>query len=156
MILYMKSPSNFPWYSESSPARVRNFPWFSQKFPCYGFKIPPGLLTLSVSLEPHIGRQTLEVTSEMTYNKTHTKDRRHVHTPVRGTELGKKLIAIYYKSPLGRIPDCMNKHFQHSAGAYMLPYSKGEWNPCLLQSLSKALFSFLSQEGNAPSYARDH
>ena len=63
-------------------------------------------------------------------------------------------MVYYYKSPLGRILDCMNKPFQYSAGAYMLLYSKGEWNPCLLQSLSKALFSFLSQEGNAPSFAR--
>ena len=38
-----------------------------------------------------------------------------------------KLIAVYYyKSPLGRIPDCMKKPFQYSAGAYMLSYSKGE------------------------------
>ena len=50
----------------------------------------------------------------------------HTHTLAGGTELGKKLIAVYYKSPLGRIPDCMNKPFQHSAGAYMLSYSKGE------------------------------
>ena len=55
--MYMNSPSNFPWFSESSPARVKNSPWFSRKFPCYGFKIPPGLLTLSVSLESHVGRQ---------------------------------------------------------------------------------------------------
>ena len=38
----------------------------------------------------------------------------------------KKLIAVYYKSPLDRIPDFMNKPFQHSTGAYMLLYSKGE------------------------------
>ena len=41
----------------------------------------------------------------------HTRDRQDT-TQARGTELGKKLIAIYYKSPLGRIPDCMNKPFQ--------------------------------------------
>ena len=38
--------------------------------------------------------------------------KRQTHTPAGGTELGKKLIAVYYKSPLGRIPDCMNKPFQ--------------------------------------------
>ena len=43
MILYMNSPSNSLWFSESSPARLRNSPWFSLKFPCYGFKIPPGV-----------------------------------------------------------------------------------------------------------------
>ena len=68
----------------------------------------------------------LEIKSEMTYNKTHTKDRQHVHTPAGGTELGKKLIAVYYKSPLGRIPDCMNKPFLYSTGVYMLSHSKGE------------------------------
>ena len=86
--MYMNSPSNSPWFSESSPARVRNStwfsessparvrnsPWFSQKFPCYGFKIPLGLLTLSVSLEPHVGRQMLEVTSEMTQNTRDTQE----------------------------------------------------------------------------------
>ena len=71
---------NSPWFSESSPARVRNSPWFSRKFPCYGFKIPPGLLTLSVSLEPHVGHQMLEITSEMTQNKTHTHKRQMIHT----------------------------------------------------------------------------
>ena len=55
-----------------------------------------------------------------------TQETDNMHTPAGGTELGKKLIAIYYKSPLGRIPDCMNKPFQHSVGAYMLSYSKGE------------------------------
>ena len=55
-----------------------------------------------------------------------TQETDNTHTLARGTELGKKLIAVYYKSPLGRIPDCMNKPFQHSAGAYMLSYSKGE------------------------------
>ena len=70
----------------------------------------------------------LEITSEMTQNKTHETDHTHTHThtPARGTELGRKVIAVYYKSPLGRIPDCMNKPFQYSAGTYMLSYSKGE------------------------------
>ena len=38
----------------------------------------------------------------------------------------------------------------------MLSYSRREWNFGLLQSLSRAIFSFLSQEGNIPSFARDH
>ena len=55
-----------------------------------------------------------------------TQETDDMHTPTGGTELGKKLIAVYYKSLLGRIPGCMNKPFQHSTGAYMLSYSKGE------------------------------
>ena len=31
--MYMNSPSNFPWFSESSPARVRNSPWFCTWIP---------------------------------------------------------------------------------------------------------------------------
>ena len=100
---------------------------------------------------------SLQFVGDYEWNNTkQDTHQRQTHTPAGGTELGKKLIAVYYKSPLGRIPDCMNKPFQHSAGAYLLPYSKGEWNPCLLQSLPKALISFLSQEGNAPLFARDH
>ena len=59
-----------------------------------------------------------------TEQDTHETDDTHI--PAGGTELGKKLIAVYYKNTLGRIPDCMNKPFQHSVGAYMLSYSKGE------------------------------
>ena len=44
----------------------------------------------------------------------------------------------------------MNKPFQHSAGAYMLSYSKGEWNPCLLQSLSKPSFPSYHKKGMLP------
>ena len=97
------------------------------------------------------------VASEMTQrqNTRHTRDRQYTLRP-EGHNCAKLIAVYYYKRPLGRIPGCMNKPFQYRAGAYMLSYSKGEWNPCLLQSLSKALFSFLSQEGNAPSFARDH
>ena len=67
----------------------------------------------------------LEITSEMTQNKTHTQETDDTHTPARGTELCKLFALYYYKASLGRIPDCMNKPFQYSAGAYMLSYSKG-------------------------------
>ena len=88
-------------------------------------------------------------------NTRHTRDRQYTLRP-EGQNCAKLIAVYYYKRPLGRIPGCMNKPFQYRAGAYMLSYSKGEWNPCLLQSLSKALFSFFSQEGNALSFARDH
>ena len=70
----------------------------------------------------------LSIVGDYEWNDTEqdTQETDDTHTPAWGTELGKKLIAIYYKSPLGRIPDCMNKPFQPSAGAYMLSYSKGE------------------------------
>ena len=67
------------------------------------------------------------VASEMTQrqNTRHTRDRQYTLPPEE--QRCAKLIAVYYyKSPLGRIPDCMNKPFQYSAGAYMLSYSKGE------------------------------
>ena len=83
----------------------------------------------------------LEITSEMTQNKTHTQETNDTHTPARGTELRKLFALYYYKAPLGRIPDCMNKPFQYSAGAYMLLYSKRQWNSGLLQSLSRALIT---------------
>ena len=69
---------------------------------------------------------------------THTRDRWYTQSGWRN-RTAQKLIAVYYKSPRGRIPDCMNKPFQHSAGAYMLSYCKREWNSGLLQSLSRAL-----------------
>ena len=57
------------------------------------------------------------------WNDTKTKHETHkrqtIHTPARGTELRKLIVVYYYKSPLGRIPDCMNKPIQYSAGAYM-------------------------------------
>ena len=64
-------------------------------------------------------------------NDTKTKHTRHTrdgqYTLQPEEQNCAKLIAVYYyKSPLGRIPDCMNKPFQHSTGAYMLSYSKGE------------------------------
>ena len=71
----------------------------------------------------------------------HRRQTTHTHTPAGGTELHKLFALYYYKAPLGRIPDCMNKPFQHSAGAYMLSYSKREWNSGLLQSLSRALIT---------------
>ena len=61
------------------------------------------------------------VVSKMTQrqNIRHTRDRQYTLWPEE--QNCAKLIAVYYyKSPLGRIPDCMNKHFQHSTGAYML------------------------------------
>ena len=63
----------------------------------------------------------------MTQNKTHETDHTHTHSGWRnGTELPKLFGLYYYKAPLGRIPDYMNKPFQYSAGAYILSYSKGE------------------------------
>ena len=72
------------------------------------------------------GGGVLEITSEMTQNKTHTQETDDTHTPAGGTELHKLFALYYYKAPLGRIPDCMNKPFQYSAGAYMLSNSKRE------------------------------
>ena len=44
------------------------------KVPLLWIKIPPGLLTLSVSLEPHVGHQMLEIASEMTQRQdTHKR-----------------------------------------------------------------------------------
>ena len=51
---------------------------------------------------------------------THTQETDDTHTLAGGTELHKLFALYYYKAPLGRIPDCMNKPFQYSAGAYML------------------------------------
>ena len=109
----------------SSPARVRNSPWFSQKFPCYGFKIPWGYSPFQFHSSPMLGARCCERNDTKTKHETHK--RQTIHTPARGTELRKLIVVYYYKSPLGRIPDCMNKPFQYSAGAYMLSYSKGEW-----------------------------
>ena len=69
----------------------------------------------------------LEITSEMTQNKTHTHKRQMIHT-VRLEEqnYANYLRFIIIKPPPGRIPDCMNKPFQYSAGAYMLSNSKRE------------------------------
>ena len=67
------------------------------------------------------------VASEITQrqNTRHKRDRQDTLWPEE--QNCAKLIAVYYyKSPLGRIPDCMNKPFQYSAGPYMLSYSKGE------------------------------
>ena len=67
------------------------------------------------------------VVSKMTQrqNIRHTRDRQYTLWPEE--QNCTKLIAVYYyKSPLGRIPDCMKKPFQYSAGAYMLSYSKKE------------------------------
>ena len=98
----------------------------------------------------------LVIMSEMTQNIWDTQE--IDRTPLRPEEQNwaKNELPFIIIKPPGRIPDCMNKPFQSSAGAYMLSYSKGEWNLCLLQSLPKAPISFLSQEGNAPSFARDH
>ena len=76
-----------------------------------------------------------------TKEDTDTQETDDTHTPAGGTELRKLFALYYYKAPLGRIPDCMNKPFQYSAGAYMLSYSKREWNSGLLQSLSRALIT---------------
>ena len=73
-----------------------------------------------------------------------------MHTPAGGTELGKKLIAAYYKSPLGRIPDCMNKPFQYSAGAYMLSYSKGSEIPVYCRVCPKLSFPSYHKKGMLP------
>ena len=92
---------NSPWFSESSPARVRNSPWFSWKFPCYGFKIPPGLLTLLVSLEPHVGCQMLEIVSETTQRHTH---KRWTNTQLQQEEkeLCKQACSLLLYSPPGQ------------------------------------------------------
>ena len=75
-------------------------------------------------------KHLLEITSEMTQNKTHETDHTHTHSGWRnGTELPKLFGLYYYKAPLGRIPDCMTKPFQYSAGAQMLSYSKGSETP---------------------------
>jgi len=76
--------------------------------------------------------------------------KRQTHTPAGGTELGKKLIAVYYKSPLGRIPDCMNKPFQYSAGAYMLSYSKGSDIPVYCRVCPKPSFPSYHKKGMLP------
>ena len=73
---------------------------------------------------PMLGARCCEKNDTQTKHKTHK--RQTIHTPAGGTELCKLIAVYYYKSPLGRIPDCMNKPFQYSAGAYMLSYSKGE------------------------------
>ena len=79
-----------------------------------------------------------------------TQETDDMHTPTGGTELGKKLIAVYYKSPLGRIPDCMNKAFQHSAGAYMLSYSKGSDIPVYCRVCPKSSFPSYHKKGMLP------
>ena len=110
---------NSPWFSESSPARVRNSPWFSRKFPCYGFKPPPrppGLLTLSVSLEPHVGHQMLEIASEMT-QKQDTQETDTAPAGGKRTVQASKLAVYFYIAPLGRIPVCMTKPSQYSTCA---------------------------------------
>ena len=54
----------------------------------------------------------------------HTRDRQYTLQPEE-QNCTKLIVVYYYKSPPSRIPDCMNKPFQYSAGAYMLSYSKG-------------------------------
>ena len=42
----------------------------------------------------------LEITSEMTQNKTHTQETDDTHTPAGETELHKLFALYYYKAPL--------------------------------------------------------
>ena len=146
---------NSPWFFESSPLLGWGIPHdFPKSSPAMDLKSPRGYSPFRFHSSSTLGARCWRL--RVKWHRTrHTQETDDTHTLAGGTELGKKLIAVYYKSPLSRIPDCMNKPFQHSTGAYMLSYSKGEWNLCLLQSLPKALIS-LSQEGNAPSFARGH
>ena len=96
------------------------------------------MVNISTSCPP---RHVVDYEWNDTKQDTHTQEIDDTHTPAGGTELRKLFALYYYKPPLGRIPDCMNKPFQYSAGAYMLSYSKREWNSGLLQSLSRALIT---------------
>ena len=89
-----------------------------------------------------------------TKHTRHTRDRPFTLRPEeQNCENNLRFIII---NPLGRIPGCMNKPFQYSAGAYMLSYSKGSEIPVYCRVCPGPFFFCLSQEGNAPSFLRDH
>ena len=74
-------------------------------------------------------------------NTRHTRDRQYTLRPEE-QNCAKLIVVYYYKSPLGRIPDCMNKPFQYSAGAYMLSYSKGSEIPVYCQVCPEPFHSY--------------
>ena len=98
-----------------------------------------------------------DVASKMTQrqNTRHTRDRQDTLRPEE--QNCAKLIAVYYyKSPLGRIPDCMNKPFSVQRRCiHVIVQQRGVKSMSTAESV-QALISFLSQEGNAPSFAGDH
>ena len=82
-----------------------------------------------------------------TKTKPETHKRQTIHTPAGGTEL-RKLIAVYqYKSPLGRIPDCVNKPFQYSAGAciHVIVPQRGVKSLCTAESVQSPLFLLITR-----------
>ena len=91
------------------------------------------------------------VASEMSQrqNTRHTRDRQYTLRPEE-QNCAKLIVVYYYKSPLGRIPDCMNKPFQYSAGAYMLLYSKGSEIPVYCRVCPEPFFSSYHKKGMFP------
>ena len=118
---------------------MSNSPWFSKSSPAMDLKSPQGYSPFRFHSSPTLGARCWRI--RVKWHKTRHTQRTDDTYRRNKTELPKLYGLYYYKAPLGRIPDCMNKPFQHSAGAYMLSYSKREWNSGLLQSLSRALIT---------------
>ena len=92
--------------------------------------------------------QCCERNNTKTKHTRHTRDRQYTLRPEeQNCENNLRFIII---NPLGRIPGCMNKPFQYSAGAYMLSYSKGSEIPVYCRVCPKPSFPSYHKKGMLP------
>ena len=151
---------NSPWFFKSSPLLRWGIPHdFPESSPAMDLKSPRGYSPFRFHSSPTLGARCwwLRVKWHRTY-KTHERQTGH-HSGQRNRTAQASLRFILYSFP-GQNSRLYDEAFSVER-VCMISYSKREWNCGLLQSLSRALSSSPSQEGNdkeesVPLFARDH
>ena len=147
---------NSPWFFESSPLLGWGIPHdFPKSSPAMDLKSPWDYSPFQFHSSPMLGTRCWRL--RVKWHKTrHTQETDDMHTPAGGTELGKKLIAIYYKSPQAEFQTAWISLFSTAQVHTCYRIAKGSEILVYCRVCTKPSIPSLSQEGNAPSFARDH